>query len=93
MIWTNKGLRERVAELESLLSSANEKVSELNSDKEFLVNLCNSQHATLVDLRSKLVIADILKTSPIVDELRPKEEKPSRSLGRNIGRALRGKKE
>lgn len=92
MIWTNKGLKQRVAELESQLTSAKEQISELISDKEYLVTTCNSQHEIIQNLRAEVFIGDVLKTSPNVVKPLAIPVKSKLTPGQAIARKLRGRK-
>lgn len=90
MIWTNKGLKQRVAELESEVSSLNLQVKELKFEEQASIDLINTQHEYIAGLEKK--VESLSKTSPnvVVPPQTPVVEKLS--VGKRIALSLVGKK-
>lgn len=87
MIWTNKGLRKRVAELEAEVSSLNLQVKELKFSEKASIDLLDNQHLFITYLEKKL--QRLTETSSNVAVPPEKEEKSSMSVGRRIAMNLR----
>lgn len=90
MIWTNKGLKQRVSELEDLVTSLNVELTDAKSVSEARAELCDSQHERIKSLLGK--VESLSKTSPnvVVPLQTPAVEKLS--VGKRIARSLKGQK-
>lgn len=90
MIWTNKGLKKRIAELEAEVSSLNVELKDTKFNHLAMIDLHNYQNDIVENLRVDL--AQARKTSSSIVVPLEVSEKPSLTLGQAIARKLRGNK-
>lgn len=88
MIWTNKGLKNRIAELEEKVSSLKQMVKALSSSEVAAIDLCNAQHDLIKDLEAK--VKSLTEIPSNVVESRDTPRKPAFSFGQEVARRLRG---
>lgn len=88
MFWPIVGLKKKIKRLEDEITSLNEQVKELKFSEQSLVELCNKKHEMIIELGNELI--GVRKTSVNVVITPVTTTSKAMTLGRHIGRALRG---
>lgn len=87
MIWTNRGLKQRIAELESELTSAKRELKESKNKEEHIVGIANLQHGLIMDLQAK--VEEMSKTPSEPVDIPVKPGVTTYSLGRRLAQSLK----
>lgn len=87
MIWTNKGLKQRIAELEQELTSVKSDLKESKYQETHAVNMMNLQHGLIVGLKEKLGSLTEIHSDPVERIVKPGAT--AYSIGKKIAQSLK----
>ena len=87
MIWTNKGLKRRITELEAEVTSLKLLVKESKNKEEHIVGIANLQHGLITDLQAK--VEELSKTPSEPVDIPVKPGVTTYSLGRRLAQSLK----